>query len=71
MPAREDRTVYRIEVHGEMSPRFAQVFDTLAVERAGGRSSLVVSIRDDSELQGMLALLAALGIAVLSVVPGP
>ncbi len=60
-------TIYRIVVRGDVGPRFTRVFDTFAVERAEGTSTLVGPIRDQAELKGILDLLCGLNLTILSV----
>ncbi len=60
-------TIYRINVRGDVGPRFTRVFDTFTVERAEGTSTLLGPVRDQAELKGILDLLCALNLTILSV----
>jgi hypothetical protein len=58
---------YRIVVRGHVGPRFADVFGSMTLHSGNGSHALVGPVRDQAELQGMIALLCGLGVEILSV----
>jgi hypothetical protein len=62
-------TAYRIVVEGELGPRYATAFAPMRLETCDGNSELVGPVADQAELQGLLDNIAALGLALVSVVP--
>ncbi len=70
MARRDASHSYRIVVRGELGPRFAEVFDALAVDCGDGTSTLQGPVRDQAELNGILGLLDALGVEIVSIDDG-
>jgi hypothetical protein len=67
MTMRTDTTLrYRIVLRGECGMLLAGVVDELAVESCHGRTCLVVSVRDESELYGLLDRLQDLALHIVS-----
>ncbi len=62
-------TTYRIVLEGELSDRFIATFGDMHLERAGGATVLTGDVRDQAHLQGLLAGIADLGLALRSVTP--
>ena len=58
---------YRIVVKGELGPRYAAAFETMALEPGGGETAIVGPVEDQSQLQGILERIAALNLVLLSV----
>jgi hypothetical protein len=71
----EDADVYRVEVQGRLTDRFAASFDGLTIEPGSGSRAgttvLAGPVRDQSHLMGILQTLDALGIELISVNPDP
>jgi hypothetical protein len=63
-------TVYRIEVHGELSKRYAQAFEGMEMEAKGGRTTLTGEVVDQPHLHGILGCINALGLKLISVESG-
>ena len=63
-------TVYRIEVHGELSKRYAQAFEGMELEAKGGRTILTGEVVDQPHLHGILGRINALGLKLISVESG-
>jgi hypothetical protein len=64
-----DVTTYRIVLEGELSDRFAATFPEMHLECGDGETSLTGEIRDQAELQGLLAQVADLGLSLRSFGP--
>ena len=62
-------TTYRLVVEGELSDRFAAAFGAMRLEHGPGETALVVEIADQAQLQGLIAHVAELGLAVRSFGP--
>ncbi len=60
---------YRIEVEGELGPRYAAAFDTMRLEVTDGSTMIVGRVQDQAHLKGLLDAIAALGLALVSVTP--
>ena len=60
---------YRIVVEGELSDRFISTFDDMQLERGVGETYLTGGIRDQAQLQGLLARIADLGLSLRSFGP--
>jgi len=58
---------YRIVVEGELSDRFIATFEDMHLERGRGETWLTGDVRDQAQLQGLLARIADLGLALRSV----
>jgi len=56
---------YRLMVEGELSDRTA--FEGMTLTHEGGNTVLTGPIRDQSELQGVLQRMCALGLTLLAV----
>jgi hypothetical protein len=61
--------VYRVVVEGELSPRYATVFEGMRIECAEGRTAIVGPLTDQAHLQGLLQRIAGLGLTLVSVGP--
>jgi hypothetical protein len=61
MPTRE----YRLVVEGELSDSIGVVFEGMTLTRKDGRTVLAGPVRDQTELQGLLQHLFALGLTLL------
>jgi hypothetical protein len=62
-------TSYRITVQGRMSECLRSAFDGLDIEPGNVQITLVGKIRDQSNLFGILGLVRALGLQLVSVEP--
>ena len=60
---------HRVVVDGEIGTLYAGAFEGMRVDSAGGKSTIVGPVEDEAELQGLLARIASLGLALISVVP--
>jgi hypothetical protein len=60
-------TVYTIVVKGELSDRFSTYFDGMTLHADDGETVLVGDIVDQAQLQGVLAQVADLGLALVRV----
>jgi hypothetical protein len=56
---------YRLIVEGELSDRIA--FERMTLTHEGGNTVLTGPVRDQSELQGLLQRVTALGLTLLGV----
>jgi hypothetical protein len=61
MPTRE----YRLVVEGELSDDMGVVFEGMNLAREEGRTVLAGPVRDQTELQGLLQHVTALGLTLL------
>ena len=61
------KTVYRIEVGGELSERYAEAFEGMEMETKSGRTVLIGEVIDDPHLHGILDRISALGLKLVSV----
>ena len=61
MPTRE----YRLVVEGELSDSIGVVFEGMTLTREEGNTVLAGPVRDQTELQGLLQHLSALGLTLL------
>jgi hypothetical protein len=59
---------YRLVVEGELSSRYATVFEGMRLECAQGRTAIVGPLTDQAHLQGLLQRIAGLGLTLVSVV---
>jgi hypothetical protein len=59
---------YRLVVEGELSSRYATVFEGMRLECAQGRTVIVGTLTDQAHLQGLLQRIAGLGLTLVSVV---
>jgi hypothetical protein len=57
---------YRIVVRDDCGDLLASLFEGLAVESAGDRTSVVASVRDESELYGLLDRFHELSLHIVS-----
>jgi hypothetical protein len=60
-------TRYRIEVVGELGERFDASFGAFERRVAAGRTVLTGDVADQAQLHGLLELLEALGVELVSV----
>jgi hypothetical protein len=58
---------YRIVLDGELGDDVGRAFTGMSLSREGGRTVLVGTMRDQSQLQGVLQRISALGLTLLSV----
>jgi hypothetical protein len=58
---------YRLVVEGELSSRYATVFEGMHLECAQGRTTIVGTLIDQAHLQGLLQRIAGLGLTLVSV----
>jgi hypothetical protein len=61
MPTRE----YRLVVEGELSDSMGVVFEGMTLTREDGITVLAGPVRDQTELQGLLQQVSALGLTLL------
>jgi hypothetical protein len=61
------KTVYRIEVGGELSERYAEAFEGMEMETKSGRTVLTGEVIDAPHLHGILDRISALGLKLVSV----
>jgi hypothetical protein len=67
VPTRNDpRPVYRIIVQDELDNSHAAAFAGLKVEPSEGQTAITGPIRDQAELHGILSLVSALHLTLLS-----
>lgn len=59
-------TRYRITVRGRLTERLGSAFDGLDLEPGNEQTALVGEIRDQSHLYGVLDLVRALGLQLVS-----
>ncbi len=64
VPSRE----YRLTVEGELSDRMRPAFEGMTLTREQGNTVLTGTVRDQSELQGLLQRVSDLGLTLLSAV---
>ena len=62
-------TRYRLVLDGELSPRYATVFEGMHMESGGGVTVVVGTIEDQAELHGLLDRVASLGVKLISIEP--
>ena len=60
-------TTYRIVVEGELSDRFGATFNAMRLDRVAGDTWITGEIVDQAQLQGLIARIADLGLALRSV----
>ena len=60
-------THYRVVVRGELDPRFAYLFNGMAMERHEGTTVLEGPVRDQAKLHGHIERIQELGLELLSV----
>jgi hypothetical protein len=63
-------TVYRIEVVGELSERYAPAFEGMKMEAKSGRTILTGEVVDQPYLHGILQRINSLGLKLISVESG-
>ena len=61
MPTR----LYRLVVEGEVSDSIGVVFEDMTLTREDGKTVLAGPVRDQSELQGLLQQVSALGLTLV------
>ena len=59
---------YRLVVEGELTSRYAPVFEGMRLECAQGRTAIIGTLTDQAHLQGLLQRIAGLGLTLVSVV---
>jgi hypothetical protein len=57
---------YQLILRGECGPLVAGLFGDVTIESGHGRTSMIFSVRDDSELYGMLDRIQDLGLHLVS-----
>lgn len=62
-----ERRCVRITIRGRLSPRLAEAFDGLALERAPQGTVLVGEVADQAQLHGVLTRIRDLGLELESV----
>jgi hypothetical protein len=62
-------TRYRVVVDGELSERFAEIFEGWTATTSPGLTFLEGEVTDQAELDGLLEHLRALGLGLVSVSP--
>ena len=62
---------YELVLEGEISDRFAVLFEGMAIERVAGRTVLRGEVRDQAHLHGLIERIGELGIALVSINPRP
>jgi hypothetical protein len=62
-------TRYRLVLAGELSPRYATVFEGMQVTSESGETVVVGTIQDQAQLHGLLDRIASLGITIVSLAP--
>jgi hypothetical protein len=65
--AMSTKTIYRIEVGGELSERYAEAFEGMEMETKSGRTILTGEVIDNPHLHGILDRISALGLKLVSV----
>jgi hypothetical protein len=60
---------FQIVVEGELGDRYASAFQGMTVHAHDGLTDLTGSIVDQADMQGLLARIAGLGLAVHSLTP--
>jgi hypothetical protein len=60
---------FQIVVEGELGDRYASAFEGMTVDAHDGLTDLTGSIVDQAHMQGLLARIAGLGLAVHSLTP--
>jgi hypothetical protein len=60
---------YRLVVKGELGPRYRNAFEGMELEAGHGETAIVGPVKDQAQLQGLIARIASLGLALVSVVP--
>jgi hypothetical protein len=56
---------YRLTVRGELSDKFALVFDGMTLSRVEGNTALTGRVRDQAEFQGLLRRISDFGLILL------
>jgi hypothetical protein len=64
-------TVYRIEVYGELSERFAPAFEGMKMEAKSGRTILMGEVVDQPHLHGILQRINTMGLELICVESRP
>jgi hypothetical protein len=62
-------TTYEMVIEGELSDRFGASFADMSIERRAGATILTGEIRDQAQLQGVIARVADLGLDLRSLAP--
>ena len=58
---------YRLVVEGELTLRYASVFEGMRLECGEGRTAIIGTLTDQAHLQGLLQRIAGLGLTLVSV----
>lgn len=61
-----DRPPYQLILRGECGPLTEPLFSAAAIETGNGRTSLIFTARDDSDLYGLLDRIQDLGLRLIS-----
>jgi len=59
--------IYRLVIRNELDDSFEAAFEGMHLGRRGGCTVLVGQMRDQAQLQGVLARISSLGLDLLSV----
>jgi hypothetical protein len=62
---------YEIVLRGEISDRFAVLFEDMRLDRVAGTTVLSGPVRDQAHLHGLIERISELGIELVSVNPIP
>ena len=65
----ETQIAYRLVVRGELSGRYARVFEGMSVVPRAGRTEILGDVRDQSQLLGLIERVHGLGLELVSVAP--
>ncbi len=65
-PSSQCRT-YRLVLRGELGDHFAALFPEMRLERAAGTTTLVGTVTDQAQLQGLIGRTQDLGLELISV----
>ncbi len=64
-------TRYELVLRGEISDRFAVLFEDMRLDRVEGTTVLTGPVRDQAHLHGLIERISELGIELVSVNPSP
>ena len=67
----DSATRYELVLRGEISDRFAVLFEDMRLDRVGGTTVITGPVRDQAHLHGLIERISELGIELVSVNPIP